>query len=96
MSIQDISEEEQNSILTFTDEDGNEVQFEYLDVVDYEGEEYLLVLPVDEDSNEVLIFLIQPVGEDEENYLTVEDEETLEAVYAIFKERFKDVLNFTD
>lgn len=96
MSIQDISEEELDSILTFTDEDGNEEQFEYLDVVEYEGEEYLLVLPVGEDSNEVLIFLIQPVGEDEENYLPVENEETLEAVYAIFKERFKDILIFND
>ena len=96
MSIQDISEEELDSILTFTDEDGNEEQFEYLDVVEYEGEEYLLVLPVGEDSNEVLIFLIQPVGEDEENYLPVENEETLEAVYAIFKERIKDILIFND
>ena len=55
--------EEDNSILTLTDEDGNEVQFEFLDVIEYEGEEYLLFLPVDDDSNEVIILLIQPVGE---------------------------------
>lgn len=88
--------EEDNSILTLTDEDGNEVQFEFLDVIEYEGEEYLLVLPVDDDSNEVIILLIQPVGEDEENYLPVENEETLQAVYAIFKEKFKDILTFKD
>ncbi|MBQ8683411.1 MAG: DUF1292 domain-containing protein [Clostridia bacterium] len=91
-----IPEEEASSILTLTDEDGNEVQFEFLDVVEYEGEEYLVLLPLDEDNNEVIILLIQPVSEDEENYVPVEDNETLQTVYAIFKEKFKDILTFDD
>ena len=90
-----LNEEEQN-ILTLTDENGNETAFEYLDVIEYKGEEYLILMPADEDSDEIVILLIEPVDEENENYLAVDDEATLLAVYEIFKERYKDVLTFAD
>ncbi len=88
--------EEEINILTLTDENGNETEFEYLDVIEYEGEEYLVLLPTEEDNDEIVILLIEPVDEETENYLAVEDEQTLAAVYEIFKERYKDVLTFAD
>ncbi len=88
--------EEESSIITLTDENGNDVDFEYLDVVEYEGKEYLFLMPVEEDSNEVLILEIEPVDDETENYLAVEDEGVLNAVYGIFKERYKDILTFED
>lgn len=88
--------EEEINILTLTDENGNEAEFEYLDVIEYEGAEYLILLPVEEDNDEIVILEIEPVDEENENYLAVEDEETLAAVYEIFKERYKDVLTFAD
>ena len=88
--------EEEESILTLTDENGEEMAFEYLDCIEYEGEEYLILMPADDDSNEIVILAIQPVDEENENYLAVEDEAVLDAVYAIFKERYKDVLSFAD
>jgi uncharacterized protein YrzB (UPF0473 family) len=90
-----LNEEEQN-ILTLTDENGNETAFEYLDVIEYKGEEYLILMPAEEESDEIVILLIEPVDEENENYLAVEDEATLMAVYEIFKERYKDVLTFAD
>ena len=90
-----LSEDEMN-ILTLTDEHGNESDFEYLDVIEYEGTEYLVLLPVEEDNDEIVILEIEPVDEDNENYLAVESEQTLAAVYEIFKERYKDVLTFAD
>ena len=88
--------EEEINILTLTDENGNEAEFEYLDIIEYEGAEYLILLPVEEDNDEIVILEIEPVDEENENYLAVEDEETLAAVYEIFKERYKDVLTFAD
>ena len=88
--------EEEINILTLTDENGVETEFEYRDVIEYEGEEYLVLLPTAEDNDEIVILLIEPVDEENENYLAVEDEETLAAVYEIFKERYKDVLTFAD
>ena len=90
-----LNEEEQN-ILTLTDENGNETAFEYLDVIEYKGEEYLILMPADEESDEIVILLIEPVDEENENYLAVEDEAILDAVYAIFKENYKDILSFED
>lgn len=86
--------EEEASILTLTDENGQDVDFEYLDCIEYQGTEYLVLMPEGED--EIVIMEIEPVDEENENYLAVEDEAVLDAVYAIFKEKFKDILTFED
>ena len=89
-------EEEESSLLTLTDENGVETEFEYLDCIEYEGKEYLVLIPADEEANEIVILEVEPVDEENENYIAVENEDILDAVYDIFKERFKDVLNFAD
>ena len=91
-----IPEEEEISILTLTDENGQDVEFEYLDCVEYQGKEFLVLLPADEESSEIVILEVEPVDEETENYLSVTDEDVLNTVYAIFKERYKDVLVFED
>ena len=96
MEDKELLQEEESSIITFVDENGEESTFEYLDCIEYKGKEYLALLPTEEDSNEVVILEIEPVDEENENYLTVEDEEILDAVYGIFKENFKDILTFED
>ena len=89
-----LPEEEETGILTLTDENGQDMDFEYLDCLTYEGKEYLVLMPEGED--EIVILEVEPVDEDNENYLAVEDDETLNAVYEIFKEKFKDVLTFEE
>ncbi len=91
-----LNEEEEISILTLTDENGEDVNFEYLDCLDYEGKEYLVLSPEEDESGEILILEVQPVDEENENYLAVEDEAVLEAVFGIFKEKYKDILQFED
>ena len=88
--------EEESGILTLTDEDGQEVDFEYLDSVDYDGKEYLVLMPADQAETQIVILEVEPVDEENENYLSVEDERILDGVYGIFKERYKDVLQFED
>jgi len=89
-------QEEESSTLVLTDENGEDITFEYLDCIEYEGIEYLVLLPAEEESNEIVILQIEPVDEENENYLAVENEDILDAVYDIFKERYKDVLTFED
>ena len=96
MENEELLQEEETSIITMTDENGEEVTFEFLDCVEYEGKEYLVLIPAEEDSNEIVILEVEPVDEELENYLAVENEDTLNAVYEIFKDRFKDVLTFGD
>ena len=40
--------EEVDNIIVLNDEEGNEVQFEFLDLIDFEGEEYVVLLPAEE------------------------------------------------
>ena len=91
-----VNEEEEVSVLTLTDENGVDTEFEYLDCIDYEGKEYLVLLPMEAEAAELVILEVEPVDEENENYLAVEDEAVLNAVYGIFKEKFQDVLEFED
>ena len=95
MANEELLQEEEN-LITLTDENGVETTFEYLDCIEYQGKEYLFLIPVEEDDNEIVILEVQPVDEENENYVAVEDEKILDAVYTIFKDRYKDVLNFAD
>jgi uncharacterized protein YrzB (UPF0473 family) len=91
-----IPEEEEVNILTLTDENGQDVDFEYLDCIEYQDKEYLVLMPVEEDAEEIFILEVEPVDEENENYLSVSDENVLNAVYGIFKEKYKDVLTFEE
>ena len=93
-------DEELDNIIILNDEDGNEVQFEFLDLIEYDEEEYVVLLPMEEDeedSGEVVILKVEDTeSEEEESYVSVDDEETLNKVFEIFKEKFKDEFNFID
>ena len=88
--------EEETSILTLTDENGQDVEFEYLDCIEYMGKEYLVLMPVESETAEVIILEVEPVDEETENYLSVQNEEILTAVYEIFKDKYADVLTFEE
>lgn len=96
MENENLTPEEEVSILTLTDENGNDVDFEYLDCMEYQGKEYLVLMPADEEATEVVILEVEPVDEETENYLSVEDEDVLNAVYGLFKEKYKDILTFEE
>ena len=91
-----IGEEEESSVITLTDENGVDTNFEYLDCIEYEGKEYLCLIPDEEDAHEIIILEVEPVDEENENYLSVDDEDILNAVYSILKDRFKDIFTFED
>ena len=96
MANEELLQEEEASLITLTDDNGVETTFEYLDCIEYQGKEYLVMIPAEEDANEIVILEIEPVDEENENYLAVEDEAILDAVYNIFKERYQEVLTFAD
>ena len=95
-------EELEDNIIRLNDEDGNEVQFEFLDLVELDNEEYVVLLPVteegEEEEGEVVILKLEDTDEEseEESYVGVEDEEILNKVFSIFKEKYKDEFNFVD
>ena len=78
-----------DGILSFVDEEGNDVRFEILDVVTMDEKEYLVVLPVDEidEGEEQGVLILEIKQEDgDEVYDTVTDDEEAEKVFAKFQE----------
>lgn len=95
--------EELDNIIVLNDENGNEVKFEFLDLVELDDEEYVVLLPVaeegEEEDGEVVILKLEDNDDEdseEESYVSVEDEDVLNKVFEIFKEKFKDDFDFVD
>ena len=95
LNNEDFAEEYEPEIITLEDDLGEEKDFEFLDVVEYEGDEYIILLPVeDEEQNEVMILRIDSVDDETENYIGIDDEEVLQKVFDIFKARYRDEFDF--
>ena len=95
--------EDLDNVVILNDENGEEVRFEFLDLVELNDEEYVVLLPIteegEEEEGEVVILKVEDTDDDdsdEESYVSVDDEEILNKVFEIFKERFKDDFDFVD
>ena len=91
-------QEEYTNVITLTDSDGSDVDFEVLDIIPYNDHEYAVLLPVDDelDSPEAVILeLLEAEEDNEEDMLQgVDDEEILNAVFNLFMEKNADEFQF--
>lgn len=99
----DENNEELDNVVILNDEDGNEPKFEFLDLIELDDEEYVVLLPMAEDGEEeegeVVILKVEDNDDensDEESYVSIEDEDVLNKVFEMFKEKFKDDFDFVD
>ena len=74
-------EDEEVTILTLHDDEGNEEQFELLDLVDYQDKQYIVLFPVEDDDMEIVILQVEEIegNDEEEAYVAVEDEAILDS-----------------
>lgn len=91
-----MSEEFGNDYVVLLDDDGNEIEYEMIDAVEVDDQQYVALLPVPEESEEVLdedyqIVMLKMAPEEEGDYLlTIDDEEEFNKVWAIFEERLSE------
>ncbi|MEE0869433.1 MAG: DUF1292 domain-containing protein [Ruminococcus sp.] len=86
--------ENEGALITLTDDEGNEVEFEFLDVIEYDGDEYIVLIENDEDADEVVILKINALDEETEEYVSIDDEEILQTVFDMFKKKYEGDINF--
>ena len=100
LAMDDMEMLENDNIIVLTDEDGNDVEFEFCASVEYEGNEYVVLLPTEDDDGEVVILQVmedENAGEDDEaTYVGVDDDDVLQAVFDLFKEQAGDEFDFED
>lgn len=90
-------------LYTLEDEDGNEQEFELLDVMEYEGEKYYALTPyygndhdsLLEDDGEVIILKEEMVG-DEPMLVSIEEDEEYERIGGIFLDRLNEIYDEDD
>ena len=95
--------EERDDIVVLVDEDGGEVEFEHIDTIEMNGNEYVILLPLeegesedDEAADEVVILKIEHNAEGEDSFVSVEDESELNSVFEEFKQRMEEEYDFVE
>lgn len=81
-------DDENENFVTLTDDNGEDVSFEVLDVIDYKEREFAVLLPFEDTEDEVVILEVI-AGEDEETdeFISVEDDDLVEEVFEEFLKR---------
>lgn len=83
-----------DNIITLYDDEGNDTEFEFIDIINYKNDNYMILLPCDDPEEVVILRIDEAEYPEEDNYVEVEDENVLDAVFEIFKEEYKDVFHF--
>ena len=95
MNDKEEMQEELDNIIVLTDDEGNDVEFEWLDTIELNDKTYVVVLPTEEGAEEVVI--LEMVAEEEEDtFVGLEDETEINAVFDAFKEKNKENFDFED
>ncbi len=89
-----MSEEYGPNFITLTDEDGNDIELEYVDAIEVDGQTYMAFFPtVEDESDEAaaedfgLVILKSVMENGEELLSTLDSDEELERVYDLFMEQ---------
>ena len=89
-----MSEEFGPNFITLTDEDGNEIELEYVDAIEVDGQTYMAFFPtVDDEADEAAaeefgLVILKSITENGEELLsTLDSDEELNRVYDLFMEQ---------
>ena len=90
--LSQINDDDLDPVVTVTDTRGKTEKYEFLDIVNYKNLEYAVLCPLNGDGY-VEIFLIGNQNR-KETYSPVEDEDTLEGVFELFRLKNEDEFDF--
>lgn len=83
------------NFVTLTDDEGNDIELEYVDALEHNGTTYMAFFPVVEEDSENeeneeeygLVILKSQMENGEEFLVTIDDEEEIDKVYDLFMEQ---------
>ena len=79
---------ERGEIITLTDDRGNDIDFEFLDLIEYSSNSYAVLIPTDEAADQVLIFK-------DNTFSPVEDPDLAQAIFDLFRIKNEEYFDFT-
>lgn len=87
--------EEEVEVVTLTDEDGVESDFEVIGSLELDDNEYLALVPVDSEEDEYIILKIM-VENGEEILVTIDDDDEFDRVADAFDNELEEVFGYDD
>lgn len=91
--------EERDDIVVLVDENGEEVEFQHLDTIEANENDYVILLPLEdneEEEGQVVILRVEQDEEGEDILVPIEDEGELTEVFEEFKTRMEDEFDFVE
>ena len=85
-----------SNLIKLTDNFGRDVYFEFLDLISWNNDNFVVLLPVESEDGEVIILRLESINDETESYVSVEDEGVLLTVYSLFKDKWKSEFDFAD
>ena len=82
---------ERGEIITLTDDRGNDIDFEFLDLIEYSSISY----PTDEAADQVLIFKVENASLEDNTFSPVEDPDLAQAIFDLFRVKNEEYFDFT-
>jgi len=87
-------DEERDDIVVLIDENDEEVEFEHIDTIEMNGNEYVVLAPLDEeddeDEEEVIILKVEHNEDGDDTFVTIDDDDELEEVFNEFQSRMEE------
>ncbi|MBR2315601.1 MAG: DUF1292 domain-containing protein [Clostridia bacterium] len=83
---------EDEGIITLTDNSGEEESFGFLDIIEYEGEDFIVLYPMNDDEGQLLILKVEEdaTSDEYDSYVGIEDDDLVQAVFQAYLEKHKD------
>ena len=78
-----------SNLIVLTDQDGNSVRFELLDIVEYKEDEYAVLYPADGGDDEpvhILRIISENLDVNEAEFEGLDDDELIDTIYQIFRD----------
>lgn len=95
MSMESMDFENMDNTIVLKDQNGNDVTYEFLDLMEYRNREFIVMMPVDTDDKtgvEIMEVIEDPDTDGGEAFIPVDDPELLDSVFQTFKRNFEAAL----
>lgn len=95
MSMESMDFENMDNTIVLKDQNGKDVKYEFLDLMEYRNREFIIMMPIETDDKtgvEIMEVVEDPDNEGAEAFISVMDAELLEAVFQTFKRNFEAAL----
>ena len=81
-------------IVTLTDEDGTESEFEVIETFEFEGKTYYALLPVEDEEGEYVLLRLEQDENGEDSLSTIDDDDEFDRVADYFDDEFLNEIDY--